>query len=401
MHYTIVGSESPDNFTATGLPSGLSVNARTGKITGITTDVGDHNVTIKAGNFLGFSPEQILKINVKPIAPTLSSITDDLTATGVLGTSASINFKISDFGGQDCNVSVYYDSTDKGTVAGDWLHSKPSSGNLGTGSHNISLTGLTLGATYHFRVAAQNSAGIGWTSIAGTFTTNSSAQPPVVSVFDANSTTFTSSGATLIGRLNSFDGSDAPTVTVYYGLIDQNQSDTGWDGSAVVGTVQAGADFSKAVTGLQQGKKYYYRAKADNAAGNSISATSGIFATLGAPTVETAVAADVTPTSATINAKLVEVGGVTLTYPGKVQPGMFPNNELGIHFDASAISGLADGATITQWLNISGNGRHMNNIRNTPIWRASESTLNNKPVVDFNDEADRMWTTYNFAMEPR
>ena len=38
----------------------------------------------------------------------------------------------------------------------------------------------------------------------------------------------------------------------------------------------------------------------------------------------------------------------------------------------------------------------MNNIRNTPIWRASESTLNNKPVVDFNDEADRMWTTYNF-----
>ena len=148
VHYTIVGSESPDNFTAVGLPTGLSVNARTGKITGITTDVGDHNVTIKAGNFLGFSPEQILKINVKPIAPTLSSITDDLTATGVLGTSASINFKISDFGGQDCNVSVYYDSTDKGTVAGNWLHSKPSSGNLGTGSHNISLTGLT-GATYH------------------------------------------------------------------------------------------------------------------------------------------------------------------------------------------------------------------------------------------------------------
>ena len=163
----------------------------------------------------------------------------------------------------------------------------------------------------------------------------------------------------------------------------------------MVGTVQAGADFST-VTGLQQGKKYYYRAKADNAAGNSISATSGIFATLGAPTVETAVAADVTPTSATINAKLVEVGGVTLTYPGKVQPGMFPNNELGIHFDASAISGLADGATITQWLDISGNGRHMNNIRNTTLWRASEPTLNNKPVVDFNDEADRMWTTYDF-----
>ena len=67
LHFTITGSESPTNFTAVGLPSGLSVNARTGKITGITTDVGEHNVTIKAGNFLGFSPEQTLKINVKPI----------------------------------------------------------------------------------------------------------------------------------------------------------------------------------------------------------------------------------------------------------------------------------------------------------------------------------------------
>ena len=88
-HFTITGSESPDNFTAVGLPTGLSVNARTGKITGITTDVGEHNVTIKAGNFLGFSPEQILKINVKPIAPTLSSTTDDLTASNVLSTAAS------------------------------------------------------------------------------------------------------------------------------------------------------------------------------------------------------------------------------------------------------------------------------------------------------------------------
>ena len=70
LHFTITGSESPDNFTAVGLPSGLSLNARTGKITGITTDVGEHNVTIKAGNFLGFSPQQILKINVKPVSYT-------------------------------------------------------------------------------------------------------------------------------------------------------------------------------------------------------------------------------------------------------------------------------------------------------------------------------------------
>ena len=130
-------------------------------------------------------------------------------------------------------------------------------------------------------------------------------------------------GATLIGKLNSFDGSDAPTVTVYYGLIDQNQSDSGWDGSATVGTVQAGADFSKAVTGLQQGKRYYYRAKAANAAGSSISATSGIFATLGAPTVKPPWLPMLLQIRRPSMQSLVEVGGVTLTYPGKIQPGLF------------------------------------------------------------------------------
>ena len=174
VHYTIAGSESPDNFTATNLPSGLSVNAKTGKITGITTAVGDYNATIRAGNFLGFSPQQILKISVKAIAPQFSQSSDDLTASNVLGTSASINFKIDDFGGQDANVTVYFDSTDKGTNAANWLNTQAGSSNLGTGSHNISLTGLTLGATYHFRVAGQNSGGVGWTNLAGTFTTSSS-----------------------------------------------------------------------------------------------------------------------------------------------------------------------------------------------------------------------------------
>ena len=131
-------------------------------------------------------------------------------------------------------------------------------------------------------------------------------------------------------------------MTVYYGLVDQNLSDSGWDGSAAVGQVQAGSDFSKAVTGLQSGKKYYYRAKAANNAGSSISATSGIFVTLGSPEIETAVASGVTPSSATINAKVIGTGGTTIVYPGKITPTTFPDKELGIHFDASAIQGLSN-----------------------------------------------------------
>ena len=59
VHYTIQGSQSPDSFTATGLPPGLSVDARTGKIVGTTTALGDYNVTIRAGNFLGYSPAKL------------------------------------------------------------------------------------------------------------------------------------------------------------------------------------------------------------------------------------------------------------------------------------------------------------------------------------------------------
>ena len=51
---------------------------------------------------------------------------------------------------------------------------------------------------------------------------------------------------------------------------------------------------------------------------------------------------------------------------------------------------------MTEWKDISGKARHMNNIRSTPRWIAAEPSLNNRPVVDFNDANDRMWTSYNF-----
>ena len=79
-------------------------------------------MTIKAGNFLGFSPEQTLKINVKPIPPALSQNPDDLFASNVLGTSASVNFKIDDTGGQDANVTVYYDSSMINPPGLGWWH---------------------------------------------------------------------------------------------------------------------------------------------------------------------------------------------------------------------------------------------------------------------------------------
>ena len=51
--YNIEALYNPTSFSATGLPSGLSVNPDTGEISGHTTAIGDHNVTITASNLSG------------------------------------------------------------------------------------------------------------------------------------------------------------------------------------------------------------------------------------------------------------------------------------------------------------------------------------------------------------
>ena len=90
------------------------------------------------------------------------------------------------------------------------------------------------------------------------------------------------------------------------------------------------------------------------------------------------------------------LGGTTVVHPGKIEPDTFPGKELGIHFDASAIQGVADGGNINTWPDISGKGRHMNNSPADPKLITAEPTLNNQPVVNFFSESARMWTSYNF-----
>jgi autotransporter-associated beta strand protein len=48
--YTITGIKSPNNFTATGLPAGLTINTNTGIISGTTTESGVFNIALTASN---------------------------------------------------------------------------------------------------------------------------------------------------------------------------------------------------------------------------------------------------------------------------------------------------------------------------------------------------------------
>jgi hypothetical protein len=70
--YTILARNSPSSFLATGLPTGLSVNAATGVISGAPTAVATSNVTISAVNSTG-TTSATLVITVLGQAPAITS----------------------------------------------------------------------------------------------------------------------------------------------------------------------------------------------------------------------------------------------------------------------------------------------------------------------------------------
>ena len=72
VHYKATALNSPTGFSASGLPSGLSVNPDTGEISGHTTAIGDHNVTIIASNLSG-SDSKVITLTVNPTTPLLQS----------------------------------------------------------------------------------------------------------------------------------------------------------------------------------------------------------------------------------------------------------------------------------------------------------------------------------------
>ena len=72
----------PTAFTATGLPSGLSIDS-TGRIIGRSTAVGDHTVTVGASNLSGTANTETITVRVqanKPVfASTENTFSRDLT----------------------------------------------------------------------------------------------------------------------------------------------------------------------------------------------------------------------------------------------------------------------------------------------------------------------------------
>lgn len=86
--YQITASNNPTSYSATGLPSGLSVDAMGGLISGTPTAANTTNVAVGATNAGGTGTGTLI-LTIGPPQPPPPSITSPVTASGTVGTAFS------------------------------------------------------------------------------------------------------------------------------------------------------------------------------------------------------------------------------------------------------------------------------------------------------------------------
>ena len=109
-----------------------------------------------------------------PIPIGLPTVTNGIGATLVRTKSARLNGEITDTGGQNPSVTIYWGTSDGDTNIGLWTQ-QLSLGNLGKQTFSRDISGLNPGTIYYYRCYASNSAGASWASSTETFTTDTKA----------------------------------------------------------------------------------------------------------------------------------------------------------------------------------------------------------------------------------
>jgi hypothetical protein len=190
-------------------------------------------------------------------APTISSV----SATSITSSSATITWSTNEASDSQVEYSL---TSSYGT-------STTLNSNMVT-SHSQSLSGLTAGTLYHYRVKSKDAANNLATSGDYTFTTSSASDttPPVVT--SVLSTSLTSNSAVITWSTN--ENSDSQ---IEYGLSTSYGSQSTLISSMVT-------SHSQSLTGLSANTLYHYRVKSRDAAGNlAISGDSTLTTTQSAP----------------------------------------------------------------------------------------------------------------------
>ena len=213
----------------------------------------------------------------------------------------------------------------------------------GTASKAVSTTisGLGAGKTYHFRLVAQSSAGT-TNGLDASFVT---AEPPVATTSAAGSIASTS--VKLNGRVDP--NGRSTTYLFEYGTTTSYGSKTS---SSSAGSGTSSIAVSKTVNGLKPGTLYHFRVVATSDAGTSTGADL-TFTTQAPPTVTTAPATGIGPTSATLGGAVNPNGrstsvyveyGTTTTY-GSRTASRSAGSGTGVITVAIPVSGLKAGLT--------------------------------------------------------
>jgi hypothetical protein len=167
--------------------------------------------------------------------------------------SAALNGSVNP-GGLTTTVYFQYGTT---TSYGHTTASQSKSGNTSQ-SVSANLSGLAAGTTYHFRIAATNSAGTSYGSDR-TFTTLSATGPPVVVTNPA--TNVAHSSATLNGSVDPHGLTTTVSfqygTTTTYGHTTATQTKTGNTYQSVLANI----------SGLSGNTTYHFRIKATNSGG--------------------------------------------------------------------------------------------------------------------------------------
>ncbi|MGB6220540.1 lamin tail domain-containing protein [Haloferula sp.] len=238
---------------------------------------------------------------------------DNNAATQVEASSATIGGSITDNGGEDPAITIYWGDNNGGTNPGSW----DSALSLGvqSGSFSSNLTNLNPSTTYYFRSFSTNSGGSDWAPTTNSFITVALPNPPTVINSQAGNVGFTN--AEIGGQVTDTGGED-PTVRIYWGDNDGGTNAGNWDQFNDLSTQSAA--FVDSLANLADGVTYYFRCFAQNSGGSDWAPSSESFTTsaINLPTLTTSAATHVSGVSAQLNGEVTSTGGdspvVTFVY---------------------------------------------------------------------------------------
>jgi hypothetical protein len=99
------------------------------------------------------------------------TVTNSIGASSTTSNSARLNGEITNTGGANPTVTIYYGLTNGGTNISSWS-SHTDLGAKGLGTFYVDVSGLTQGTTYYYKCYAANSVGASWANTTATFKTN-------------------------------------------------------------------------------------------------------------------------------------------------------------------------------------------------------------------------------------